>query len=314
MRTLICFFLTIFLFTLSNCYGAEKIIVLLDWFANPDHAPLFIAKEKGFFKKQNIDVELIGPADSADPPKLVAADKADIAITYQPSYLEQIDHDLPLIMIGSLIDKPLNCLVVKKKSKNITLADLKNKRIGYSGGELSNITLKVMLQHQRISTNDLQLINIHYALTQALLSDKVNAVTGMMRNFEIIQLELLGQSVQAFYPEENGMPTYSELIFVANRNQIQSKRKLFSKFFIALNEAVAYVKKHPEETWELFSKSHPELNNTLNHRAWLKTIPYFSDDAEAINIPDFIYFAKFMQENGLIKKVQPLSNYLILKE
>ena len=42
------------------------------------------------------------------------------------------------------------------------------------------------------------------------------AVTGMMRNFEIPELEAKGQKVTAFFPEENGIPNYSELIFISH--------------------------------------------------------------------------------------------------
>ena len=54
---------------------AEKLILLLDWFLNPDHAPLVVAEEKGFFAAAGLEVEMIEPADPNDPPKMVAAGK-----------------------------------------------------------------------------------------------------------------------------------------------------------------------------------------------------------------------------------------------
>ena len=65
-------------------HAAEKLKVALDWFVNPDHATLVVAKEKGYFKKAGLDVELVAPADPNDPPKLVAAGKFDVAVSYQP--------------------------------------------------------------------------------------------------------------------------------------------------------------------------------------------------------------------------------------
>ncbi len=63
----------------------EKVRILLDWFVNPDHAALVIAKQRGLFDKQGLDVELIAPADPNAPPKLVAAGQADYALSYQPT-------------------------------------------------------------------------------------------------------------------------------------------------------------------------------------------------------------------------------------
>src|SRR5262249_40948069 len=150
-----------------------------------------------FFKEQGLDVDLIDPSDPADPPKWVAVGKADIGITYQPEFMEQVDNGLPLIRIGTLIDKPLNCLVALKESGINQLANLKGKRIGATNGGLSSIMLKVLLAKQGITDKDVELINVRYNLTQALLSHKVDAVTGMMRNFEVPQLELNDHKVTA---------------------------------------------------------------------------------------------------------------------
>ena len=91
----------------------DKVSLILDWFVNPDHAPIIIAQEKGFFTDEGLEVEVIAPADPADPPKLVAAGKADYAITYQPQLHLQVHEGLPLKRIGTLIATPLNCLMVK---------------------------------------------------------------------------------------------------------------------------------------------------------------------------------------------------------
>ena len=53
--------------------AGERVTVILDWFINPDHAPLFVALEKGYFAEEGLEMEFIAPADPNDPPKLVAA-------------------------------------------------------------------------------------------------------------------------------------------------------------------------------------------------------------------------------------------------
>ncbi|HSW69830.1 MAG TPA: ABC transporter substrate-binding protein [Gammaproteobacteria bacterium] len=294
----------------SNLYAAEKLTVLLDWFPNADHAPLFVAEQQGFFKEAGLDVELIGPADPADPPKLVAAGKADIAITYEPQLLEQIDEGLPLVRIATLIDKPLSCLVVLNNSSIHSLSDLKNKRIGYSTSNVTDVVLKTMLEKNGVHLQDVQTVNVHYDLTQALLSKKIEAVTGMMRTFEVLQLELAGQPARVFLPEKNGVPSYDELVLVINKKNITDKR--FPKFVTALQKGVDYLEKHPDSSWKLFVKSHPELNDTLNQRAWFATLPYFSHQPAKFNAQEWETFAKFMKKNGLIKNAHSVADYAII--
>ena len=125
---------TIFSFVIFQPVAAlsdQKLTVLLDWFVNPDHAPLVVALQSGRFKKAGLDVTLIAPSDPNLPPKLVAAEKADLAVSYQPQLHIQVDQGLPLVRIGSLISTPLNSLVVLKNGEIKKISDLKGKKIGF---------------------------------------------------------------------------------------------------------------------------------------------------------------------------------------
>src|SRR3990167_166100 len=273
----------------------QKLTVILDWFPNPDHAPLVIAQQKGFFKEQGLDVELIGPADPNDPPKLVAAGKADLALTYEPQFMEQVDHGLPLIRVGTLIDKPLDCIVVLKSSAIKSIADLKGKKIGSSSAGLDSLMLRVILQKAGLSDKDVELVNIKYNLSQALLSHQVDAVTGMMRNFEVPQLEATGQKVLAFFPEEHGIPNYSVLMFAANMKNAHDPR--FPRFLAAIKKAVRYLDEHPKESWLAFAKQYPESDNAVNRDAWFTTLPYFAEDPANFDSEEWQNFANFMHDN-----------------
>ncbi|WP_428669596.1 ABC transporter substrate-binding protein, partial [Roseibium sp.] len=105
--------------------AAEKLTVLLDWFTNPDHAPVITAQTMGFFEAEGLEVEIVEPADPAMPPKLVAAGQGDIAISYQPTMHAHTEEGLPLMRIGTLVETPLNSLIVLKDGPIKDLKDLK---------------------------------------------------------------------------------------------------------------------------------------------------------------------------------------------
>jgi len=281
-------------------YALEKVTVILDWFPNADHAPLIAAQEQGFFQQQGLNVELISPAHPADPPKWVAAGKADIAISYQPHLMMQIDQGLPLLRIGTLIDQPLNCLVTLQESAIQHPRDLKGKRIGSGSGNSTDILLQTLLAKQHLRITDVEIIHIPYNLVSALLSKKVDAITDVVRNVEVPQLELAGKKVRVFLPEENGMPTYSEFIFIAHKNHAHDPR--FPRFLIAVEKGVAYLKKHPNHVWQQFIKRYPEANNAFNQRAWQITVPYFTDHPTDFDAKKWQTFANFMRERGFIKR------------
>ena len=289
--------------------AAEKMTVLLDWFVNPDHAPLIVAREKGYFAAAGLDVELIAPADPIDPPKLVAAGKADIAVSYQPQLHVQVEAGLPLVRIATLVATPLNSLVVLKDGPIETIADLKGKKIGYSIGGFEDAILGKMLAKAGLSLKDVTLINVNFSLSPSIISGQVDAVIGAFRNFELNQMDIVGRPGRAFYPEEEGVPPYDELILVAHKTSIGDSR--MRRFVEAVEKATQYLVNHPEESWKLFISAHKDLDDELNKRAWAATLPRFALRPAALDKARYERFAVFLKEQKLIKDIPPLETYAI---
>ena len=292
--------------------SSEKLVVLLDWFTNPDHAQLVLAQELGYFKDAGLEVEMIEPADPSLPPKLVAAGKADIAITYQPQLHVQISQGLPLVRFGTLVSTPLNSLVVLKDGSIKSIADLAGKKVGYSVGGFEDALLKSMLETHGLELNDVELINVNFSLSPSLITGQVDAVIGAFRNFELNQMDLEGHPGVAFFPEEHGVPLYDELILVANA---EHKNPSLGKFMQAIQRATTYLINHPEESWELFRKSSPaNLDNELNRRAWSDTLPRFALRPSAMDVRRYDVFAEFMKSQGLIDLIPDVNSYTMVVE
>ena len=205
MQIILKIIITSFLLLTSILANAktDKITIGLDWFINPDHAPLIIAEQRGYFKELGLDVEMIEPADPNDPPKLVAAGKLDLAISYQPQLHIQVDQGLPVVRIGTLVSVPLNSLVVLENGPIKSISDLKGKKIGFSVGGFEEALLSGMLEKYNIKMTDVDLVNINFSLSPSLIAKKVDAVIGAFRNFELNQMDIVNHPGKAFYPEEH---------------------------------------------------------------------------------------------------------------
>ena len=287
-----------------------RMTVLLDWFLNPDHAPLIVAKEKGYFKEQGLDVTFIAPANPNDPPKIVAAGKADIAVSYQHQHQMQVDQGLPLVRIATIVATPLNSLVVLADSDIKTIADLKGKTIGYSVGGFETILLQVMLEKAGLQLSDVTLVNVNFSLSPSLFAGKTDAVIGAFRNFELNQMDIEKRPGRAFYVEEYGIPSYDELILVANKDRLGDKN--LRKFVNALEAGVQFLLNHPEESWDLFVKGErAELNDELNKRAWADTLPRFALRPGALDKNRYNRFAEFLLEQKMVKSVPPLESWAV---
>jgi len=293
----------------GSAHSADKLTVLLDWFVNPDHAPLVIAKEGGYFARHNLDVELIAPADPSAPPRLVAAGQGDIAVSYQPDLMLQVNEGLPLVRFGTLIETPLNCLIVLKDGPIKSLADLKGKKIGYSVASFQQAYLDAILGSAGLSTKDVTLVNVNFDLVTALASGQVDAAIDGYRNVEMVQLEQLGKPGVAYYPEEHGVPAYDELIYETSTKLKNDPR--LPRFLAAVEEATIFITNHPDEALAMFLKSHTDLDDALNRESFALTLPRFAKRPAALDVGRYERFAQFLAKNKLIKTVPLIDTYAV---
>lgn len=287
----------------------EKLTLILDWFINPDHGPIIIAEEKGYFKDVGLEVEIIAPADPADPPKLVAAGKADIAVSYQPQLHLQVHEGLPLVRVGTLVATPLNCLLVLADGPIKSVADLAGKKVGFSVAGVEEALLGAILKPHGLGMNDIELVNVNWSLSPSLMSKQVDAVIGAFRNFELNQMAIEGIEGRCFYLEEEGLPAYDELIYVANPDDMDKDK--IARFLAATEKATQFIVNHPEESWKIFSSTAKELQDELNKLAWRDTLPRFALRPAALDIGRYQRMEAFLKDAGLIDTIYAVEKFAI---
>lgn len=309
MKTLRLAALALALVAAAPAAAADRLTVLLDWFVNPDHAPLVVAQKGGFFARQGLEVDLVPPADPSAPPRLVAAGQAEIAVHYQPSLVLDAAAGLPLVRVATLVETPLNTLIVRADGPVKSLADLKGRKIGYSVSGFEDAMLGGILKSAGLTLADVELVNVSFALSAALLSGQVDAVVGGFRNFELTQMRIEGHEGRAFFPEEHGVPVYDELVLVTNASLKDDSRIV--RFVRAVEEATIYLTNHSQEGWKLFVEAYPDLDDELNRTAWADTLPRFAKRPAALDRGRYDRFAAFMKDQGLVKEIPPLATYAI---
>ena len=292
-----------------SAQAGDKLTLILDWFVNPDHGPIIIAKENGYFAQAGLDVEIIAPADPSDPPKMVAAGKADLAVSYQPQLHMQVAEGMPLIRVGTLVGTPLNCLLTLKEGPVKKIADLKGKKVGFSVAGVDEAVLQKMLAHNGLTLSDITLVNVNWSLSPSLMSKQVDAVIGAFRNFELNQMDIEGVPGQCFYPEQEGLPAYDELIYVAHAKNMDKEK--IQRFLAATEKATQFIVNNPKKSWEIFSHTSKELQDKLNAKAWVDTLPRFAMRPAALDAGRYRRFEAFLHEAKLIKEIKPVSSIAV---
>ena len=292
-------------FLAAPAMAQDKMTLILDWFVNPDHGPIILAEELGYFEEAGLEVEVIAPADPSDPPKMVAAGQADLAISYQPQLHMQIENGLPLRRVGTLVATPLNCLLVLKDGPVKSTADLKGRKVGFSVAGVEEVLLSTILAQHGHNLSDIELVSVNWSLSPSLMSGQVDAVIGAYRNFELNQMEIEGVPGRCFYIEEEGVPAYDELIYVANPDRMDAD--MIRRFLFATERATQYIMNHPQESWEIFAGTSRELQDELNEKAWVDTFPRFATRPAALDHARYRRFERFLLEAGMIENDTPVS-------
>jgi putative hydroxymethylpyrimidine transport system substrate-binding protein len=279
--------------------AAVPIRVSLDYFANPNHIPLYVALDQGFFDEEGIDIDIFVPANPSDPVKLAAAQAVEIALTPQINYLIARSEDLPLIAIGALIDQPLGGLLALRGQGINTLEDLSGKRIGYALAPLEPILWETVFACAGIDPAGFDLVNVGFNTVTALLTGNVEAI-GAFRNYEVLQLADLGYEPVFFPQEEYCVPMTYEIVLVAHPDFIEERGPEAAGFLKALSRAIDWTIAHPTEAMTLFFDRFPELDDELNRRSFEATLPLYAVGADHGDEAVWDTMQTYLIENGLM--------------
>ena len=91
--------------------AAETLTLMLDWFPNVDHLPVYVARHRGLFEKEGLEVRILSPSETSDALKLAAAGKVDLAVSYAPQTVIAAAGGLEVVAVGRLIGHPLTTLL-----------------------------------------------------------------------------------------------------------------------------------------------------------------------------------------------------------
>ena len=281
----------------------EEVTLLLDWFPNVDHAPLYVAQENKIFAKHGLEVELLWGGDPDAPLKLVAAGEYPFAVSYQQSVTiaRASEEVLPVKSIGLLVEHPLNTISFLKKTGIKTPADFKGKKVGYTVAPLDVLLFNAIAANAGLAEDDYELINVGTNILAPLLSGQIDAVIGPFRNYEINMLKLEGAEADFFALEKHGIPDYYELVIITHDAYLENHPETTKKLMMAIQEAIKFTKEKPDKALQLFFKANPDATKELEELAFRDTLDLFAT-TQIQSEEKWNAFAKFAYEKGLISK------------
>lgn len=278
--------------------SAEPFSLTLDFYPNPDHAGIYMARKLGYFEDAGLEVEIRTPSDPATPTKQVAAGRTDLAISYQPETVLAHEQGLDVIAVSALVDTPLTSMIWLEKSGIGGIAGLRGKTIATAGIPYQDAYLKTILSRADLTPADVKTVDVGYGLLPALAGGRAQAMLGF-RNIEGVNLRLRGLKPVVTPVDQLGVPSYDELVLLANRDALEDDPEPVRLFLAALARGTAAAVKSPDATTKALLAANADLDPELTLAEVEATLPLLSE-AGRMDPAKWRAFIAWMRDNGLI--------------
>jgi len=293
----------------------QSFSLTLDFYPNPDHAGIYMAQKLGYFEEAGLDVSIDAPSDPAAPVKQVAAGRTDLAISYEPEVALAREQGLDVVAVGALVNRPLTSLIWLAESKIKGVGDLKGKTVATAGIPYQDAFLKTILARVNLTPEDVKAVNVGFGLLPALVGGSAQAMLGGYSNVEGVDLRERGKAPVVTPVDQLGVPTYDELVFVANREKLEADPEKFRLFLAALERGTEAAAENPGEATTAITEANPDLEPKLAAAEVKATLPLLSapsgDQPYGYMDPqEWETFAGWMRDNGLIESLPKASELL----
>jgi putative hydroxymethylpyrimidine transport system substrate-binding protein len=289
----------------------------LDFYPNPDHVGIYMAKRLGYFRDAGLDVSINAPSDPSAPIKQVAAGQVDLAISYEPEVLLAREQGLDVVAVGALVDRPLTSMIWLKDSGVARVTDLRGKTVATAGIPYQDAYLKTILARANMSPSDVKSVNVGLGLLPALLGGRAAAILGGFSNIEGVDLRVRGRKPVVTPVDELGVPGYDELVLVAKGSRLEEDSEPIRLFIAALARGTAAAERNPAAAKKAVLSFESGLDPKTAKAEIAATLPLLEPSEKGrpfgyMSPPAWKEFIGWMRDNGLISSLpspaQVLSN------
>lgn len=282
-----------------------KVSLALDWFPWSNHAGLYVARERGYFAEEGLDVEIFTPGDPSTVLQTVASGRDDFGISYQTDVLISRQVGVPVVSVMALVQHPLNSVMALETSGISTPKDLVGKKIGSPAIPSDEFLLGSMLKSEGKTISDIELINVGYSLVPALISGEVDAIIGAYWVHESISAVNQGFPVNIMRLEEHGVPDFYELVIVANEHRIAKNPDLVQRFVRGASRGYQDAIADPRGAVQLLKDVRPEVDLEIENPGVDLLAPMWEPDrGQSFGWQEearWVDYAQWLEESGLLE-------------
>lgn len=239
----------------------DKVKVRLDWLIRGNHAMFFVAKEKGYFKAENIDMEVIHKGNgSVNTMTLVGKGEYDIGYGDLPTLAVSKSKGVPVVALVVVNQRSPMALVALKGTGIRTPKDVEGKVFGVHPSGSTYIFYQALMAANNVDRKKVTEATVPVPYESFLLTRKVQAIPGYI-DAEIPELEAKAGgpgSLEIVLGADFGYDLLGSGMLTSEK-MIREKPDLVRRFTRAYLRAFQDVMANPKESVEILAKYNPEV-------------------------------------------------------
>jgi NitT/TauT family transport system substrate-binding protein len=261
------------LLALPAALAQEKMQLQLNWFQLADHAPVYLAMKKGYFKEEGIELTVLRGSGSSDSAKKIDLGQADVGISDAPTVLTAISKGANLKMVAVVYDKAGNNVFFKKSANIKSPKDLAGKKIAVPPADSHRVLWPAFAATQGIDAGSVTMVNVKPEGKQAIVAaGEVDASFDLYTSYAIWEKVLGKGEVGHLLWADYGLPIYGHTYFV-NNDLVKKNPKLIERFLRATHKGWRDAKANPAASIDAML----EQVSGLDRETLLATMPAILD-------------------------------------
>ena len=240
----------------------KKVTVMLDWVPNTNHTGLFVAKEKGWFEEEGLDVEIVNAAQSGAA-QMVASGQVPFGISYQEEVTMARATGVPIVSIAAVIQHNTSGFASLKEDNITSPKDFENKRYGGWGSPAEDAVIKSLMDKAGADFETVDFVNVGEADWFATIGKEID-FTWIFYGWTGIEAELRGVDINfiELAKQDTALDYYTPVI-ATNENMIKEDPETIKAFMRAVTKGYEFCISNPKESGEILLKFAPELDAEL---------------------------------------------------
>jgi putative hydroxymethylpyrimidine transport system substrate-binding protein len=209
----------------------ESVTLALDFQPNPAHAGIYAATRENLDERTGIDLRVRVPSSSTDSLKLLAADRAEVAVVDIHDLGLARERGSDLVGVGALVQRPLAAVIASQGVRRPR--QLEGKRVGVTGLPSDDAVLRAVVESDGGEPDRVRPVTIGFSAVPSLIAGRVDAVVSFW-NVEGVTLRERGVDTREFRVDEYGAPRYPELVLVTKSATLRQRPALIEDVLVTL--------------------------------------------------------------------------------